>query len=57
VEQKWIMGPLKNGSTNSLSYASKSSLSIYLILASGARNDFSARLFHRPPKDSKRRQE
>ena len=43
VEQKWIMGPLKNGSTNSLSYASKSSLSIYLILASGARNDLSAR--------------
>jgi hypothetical protein len=37
------MGFLKNGSTDFLTYTSKSPLSVYLILANGARSDSSPR--------------
>jgi hypothetical protein len=43
MEQERIMGSPKNGSADSFSYASKSFLSIHLILANGARNGLCAR--------------
>lgn len=48
MKQGRIMCSLKNESTDSLGYASKSFLSIHLILANGARNGLSAR--HGDPK-------